>query len=518
MLDGTRIGTESVTIRRAPNNDWLVTGNGIVQPPLDLSTMRYELRYGPDWQPLHLTMESALRGQPMALTTSFGLTTASNAMTQGDQRGNNTQQITPRTAVVPNNFFAAYESVAVRLATMAVGDRLPVYVPPSGETSVTVTHITPRRISLSDRVLEVREFVLNAVNSTGAIPIEMWVDGRGRLARMVLPTASIVVIRDDLAHVLAREERVTIEGDDDVFIGAAGFSLGGAFTAPRGVEGRAPAVILVSGPGPQDRDYVTHGVPVYAHLADVLSRAGYAVVRYDSRGSGRSGGRAESARMQEYSDDVLAVVRWLRARDDIDRNRIVVAGHGDTGTIALSAAGRTGQIAGVALLNTPSGTGRDITLERQRQALSQAQMSDAQRANALALQTAVLDAVATGRGWDAIAPDIRTQADTLWFRSWLLFNPADVIRRIERPILIVAGALDTEVPPANATALEALGRARRNRPAAYTQTVIVPGVTHLLTAATTGQADENASVAPRALAAPVVDALTSWLSETVPRR
>lgn len=514
LLDGTRIGAESVTIRRV-GNEWLFTGNGLVQPPLDLSTMRFEMRYGLDWQPLQLAMETALRGQPMALTTSFGLTTANNSLTQGDQRGSNAHQITPRAAVVPNNFFAAYESVAVRLSAMSVGDRLPVYVPPSGETSITVTQITPRRVSLSDRTLELREYALTAINSSGAIPLEMWVDERGRMARLVMPTVSVVVIRNDLANVLAREERLNVEGDDDVFIGATGFSLGGTLTPAAGVTGRAPAVILVAGPGPQDRDYLTYGLPLYAHLARALSAAGHLVVRYDARGSGRSGGRTESSRLQEYTDDVLSVVAWLRRREDVDRNRIVVIGYGDTGPIALSAAGRTDQIAGVAVVNSPGKTGRETTLERQSLALASSSLSEADRAGRLALQAAVLDAVTTGRGWEPISAEIRSQADTLWFRSWLLFNPADVVRRIERPMLVLQGALDTEVPPANAALLTALGRARKNRAEADTQSVVIPGVNHLLLQAKTGAVDEYSSIDPKVVAPAVTDALAAWLKSSI---
>lgn len=517
LLEGTRIGAETMSVTRA-GNDWLLSGNGIMQPPLDVSVMRFELRYGPDWQPLQFAMESSLRGQPMALTTSFGLTTANNAMTQGGQRGANSHQVSPRAVVVPNNFFAAYESVAIRLNTMSVGERLPIYIPAVGETSMNITQITPRRVSLSDRTLELREFITTAINSSGAIPIELWIDTRGRLARLVMPTASIVLIREDLANVLAREERLDVEGDDDVFIGAPGFSLGGTITPAIGVTGRAPAVVLVSGPGPQDRDYLTYGMPLYAHLARALSTAGYTVVRYDSRGSGRSGGRAESSRLSEYSDDVVTVVNWLRERDDIDRNRIAVVGYGDTGPIALSAASRSNRIAGVALLNAPGRTGRDVTIERQALTLAATQLPEGERARRLALQERVLDAVTTGRGWEGVTDEVRSQADTPWFRSWLQFDPAAAIRRIERPILILHGALDTEVPPAHASLIDGLARARRNRPPTFSQSVVVPGVNHLLLPARTGQADEYGSIDPKVVAPPVLEALRTWLGTTVPTR
>ena len=517
LLDGTRIGTETVDITRA-GNEWIVSGTGVVLAPLDLSTMRFEMRYGLDWQPQRMAMEASLRGTPLAINTTFGLTTATNAMTQGDQRGNSTHQITPRSVVIPNNFFGAYESLALRLLPLSTGDRLPIYVPPAGETTVTVLQISPRRVSLADEsTLELREYLLTIMNSSGAIPLEMWVDSRGRMARLVMPTASLVVIRDDLANVLAREERLSVEGDDDVFIGAKGFSLGATVTVPPSLEGRGPAVILVAGPGPQDRDHLSYGVPLYAQMARALSQAGYIVVRYDARGVGRSGGRAESARMDEYADDVVSVVEWLRRREDVDRDRIGIVGYGDAGFIALTAARRTDRIHAVALINSPGLTGREVTLERQSLALADTSLSETERQSRLEMQKQVLDAVTTGRGWETIAEEVRAQADTPWFKSWVAFEPNEMIRRMRQPILILHGGLDTEVPLAHARQLEEFSETR-DRAEATTQATILPGINHLMLKATTGRVDEYPTLQPRAIAPEVTSALTDWLAEALVAR
>jgi pimeloyl-ACP methyl ester carboxylesterase len=516
LLDGTRVGTETVNITRA-GNEWVISGTGLVLAPLDLSTMRFEMRYGLDWQPQRMVLEAALRGQPLAINSTFGLTTASNVLTQGDQRGNNTHQVSPRAVVIPNNFFGAYESLAVRLHSLDKGDRLPIYVPPSGETSATVLQTTTRRVSLdNETTLELREYMLTVMNTAGAIPIEMWIDQRGRMARLVMPTASLVVIRDDLANVLAREERLSVDGDSDVFIGATGFSLGATVTKGSSLTGRSPAVVLVGGPGPQDRDYISHGVPLYAQLARSLSEAGYIVVRYDARGMGRSGGRAESARIFDYADDVLSIVEWLRRRDDVDRNRIAAVAYGDTGAIALTAARRSDRIAAVALLNAPGRSGREVTLERQAMALAATSLPESERQNRLELQKRVLDAVASGRGWELIADEVRTQADTPWFRSWVTFEPNEMIRRMRQPILALHGGLDTEVPSAHATQIESLGRARSNRPEAHSRAIVVPGVNHLMLRATTGAVSEYATIEPRVIADEVTSALTGWLKESLP--
>ena len=510
LMAGVRIGTESVSIART-GTGWVVSGAGRLQAPVDLTTDKFEITYGTDWQPRQLSMEASFRGQPQAMATSFGLTTATTDIRRGAQRGTATQQISPRTVVLPNDFFAAYESLALRLSTSAVGTRVPVYVPPGGETNVTVTGITPRRVSLGDRVLELREFVVTIARASGATPLELWVDSRGRLARLLMPTSDIVVIRDDLATVMAREERAPNARDKDEFIGADGFSLGATITGVANAAGRSPAVVFVSSPGPQDRDHISYGVPVFGQLAGALADAGYVAVRYDARGAGRSGGRSEASRISEYADDVIAVVKWLRKRPDIDERRVTVVGYGDGGLIAMLAASRERSIAGLILLASPGRPGRDITLERQQLALARLKISDAERAGRVALQMRIIDAVMTGKGWEPLSVDVRAEADTLWFKSWLEFDPALNLRRVGQPVLIIHGGLDAEVPPSHATQLDTFARARSKTPATHTQIRVVPLMNHLLVGATTGQVDEYSTLPSRTIVPEVPQTMVEWL-------
>jgi pimeloyl-ACP methyl ester carboxylesterase len=517
LVAGTRIGTESVSLTRT-STGWLVSGAGRLQPPVDLTTNRFEVSYGVDWQPQQMAIESSLKGQPLTLTTTFGLTTASTEMRRGAERGATTNVVTPRAVVLPPNFFAAYESLAVRLGASAVGARIPVHVPGSGESNITVAQINARRVSLGDQALDLREFVMTLATSSGATPVEVWIDGRSRLARLLLPTSGLVAIREDLATVMAREERARNPGDADEFIGATGFSLGATITRPTTGTGRAPAVILVSAPGPQDRDYVAYGVPIFAQLAGRLAEAGYLTVRYDPRGTGRSGGRAETARLTEYSDDLINVVKWLKKRRDVDERRISIVGYGDGGPIALLTASREKSIAGVALLASPGRTGREVTLEQQQLSLARSSLTEVDRSSRLALQTRIIEAVLTGRGWEGVPDDVRSQADTQWFKSWLVFDPSAIARRVAQPVLIVHGELDAETPVAHAARLETIFKERKGAPAAHTQIRVLPAVNHLFLPAKTGQVDEYLSLDTRAISPDVGQLMAEWLRTSAIRR
>jgi pimeloyl-ACP methyl ester carboxylesterase len=518
LVGGTRVGTETVSLTRS-GSGWLLSATGRLQVPFDLTTNAFEVAYASDWQPQRLSLDALVRGQALMLTTTFGLTSATDDVTQGAQHGTFTHQVTPRAIVLSSNVFSAYEALAIRVAGVPVGSRIPLYIAPSGETNAVVDDVTPRRISVGAETIDVRAYRLTIAGSSGAVPVELWVDARGRLARLALPTSSVVVLRDDLASVMAREETVRNPDDEEAFVGANGFSLGATLTHPAsaparaGAPARAPAVVLVSGPGPQDRDYNVYGVPIFGQLAGALARAGQIVVRYDVRGVGRSGGRAESARLAEYSEDVVNIVSWLRRRKDVDADRIVIVGYGNAAPIAMLAASRDKHIDGLALLAAPSGTGREITLAEQQRVLAHIAIPAAAKSSRLALQTRVLDAVLSGKGWDALPDDVREQADTAWFKSWLEFDPAEAFKRMKQPVLVVQGALDMEVPADAAASLAALARSARPKlPATATRTVIVDGVNHLLVPAATGATDEYPTLHDRTISPDVVRALTEWLA------
>jgi dipeptidyl aminopeptidase/acylaminoacyl peptidase len=270
-------------------------------------------------------------------------------------------------------------------------------------------------------------------------------------------------------------------------------------------------VILLAGAGADDRDGVIAGVPMLGQLARALADAGYIAVRYDKRGNGQSGGRAESATLGDHADDAVAVVRWLANRRDIDRDRIAVIGHNEGGWTALAASARERRIAAVATLAAPSISGAERVLEQQRHVLERMNIPPADRVARIELQSRINTAVMSGRGWENIPPDMRKQADTPWFQSFLTFDPARVIRDIRQPFLVVHGELDTQVPVSHVDRLAELAKSSRSRSVGV---VTVRGVNHLLLPATTGEMIEYASLQDRAVSKDVTNAIVEWLKKS----
>jgi pimeloyl-ACP methyl ester carboxylesterase len=510
VLRGVRIGTESVDVSRT-GTGVKITTVGQLAPPLDLVTSKFEMLYGIDGHPQRLTIEGQLRGLPLSLNTSFGVTTAITDLVQGAQKGTVTHDVSPRTIVLPQNFFGAYEALTARLITLGQGGRVSVYQVPQGEVIASIDTITNRRIVTPAGSFELKQYDLSVVTGGGTGRVQVWADANGRLARIVMPAANLVVMRDDLSSVMAREESIRNPGDEDVFIGAAGFNLGATVTRPAGAAARMPAVILIGGPGSQDRDELTYGVAKFGLIAGELAAAGNFVVRYDKRGVGQSGGRPEHAGLVEYAADVASIVTWLRKRKDIDPDRIVLLGYAEGAAVALTTAGKDSKISGVVLVAAAGTTGREITLEQQRLSLIRLKEPEINRQAKTALQHRIIDAVLTGKNWETIPEDLRYQADTPWFKSWLLFDPAVAINKLKQPILIVHGALDREVPAAHADRLEAAAQARKNVAAARTRKAVAPSVNHLLTVAETGEVDEYDLLASKTLAPAVSAALVEWM-------
>jgi len=517
IVQGVRVGTEVVDVTRSASTIKITTF-GQLAPPFDLTTTRFEMTYTSDWQPQQLVFEGVLRGQTIALGTTFGLTTATSDVMQGAKRGSVTHQVSPRTSVIPQNSFGAYEAVAARLSTLAAGARFPIYIAPETEVTATVERVSPRRMVSPSGATELRQFDLALATQGGTTRIQVWIDDRGRLARVAMQGNSVLAIREDLAAVMAREETVRNPGDEDVFIGASGFNLAATITKPAGVSGRAPAVILIGGAGRTDRDERLYGIPIFGQIAGRLAEAGYFVVRYDKRGIGQSGGRIEHAGLPEYAEDVTRIVAWLRKRSDVDQDRMSAVAHSDGGAVALVAAAREKRIKAVALLAGPGATGKEITLAQQQDALARSDESEEDKRAKLALQLRVIDATISGKGWEAIPPAVRRQADSRWFRDWLVFDPAASIQKLEQPILIVHGALDKHMPPAYADRLETMSLARKKRPPTHTRKVIVPGVNHLLVPASTGEIDEYESLGGQTISPAVTSAIIDWLRTAVPPR
>ena len=511
FLQGTPVGREDVTTQEDANG-LVITAQARRSPPAVVAWGTLEVRYGADGSPQSARLESTNDDQALNLRTRFADGSAISEGNQGATPITKSDTVTPGALVLPNGFFGPHVALARRLASLDAGGELKAYIPPYAEVGIKISAVVSQRIQTGSTTLDVRTYDLQFGNPNGILAMTLSVDGDGDLVSIRIPAQQLDIVRDDVSSATTRTQMHSNPGDEAAMIPAAGFNLGATLTRPASLTGRLPAVILLPGSGVGDRDGVTAGVPMLGQLAGAIADAGLVAVRFDKRGYGQSGGRTESATLNDFSDDAIAVIKWLERRRDIDPKRIAVVGHSEGAWVALLAAAREKRFAAVGAIAAPSVTGSELVLEQQRHLLNRMKTTDADRQAKVDLQTKINAAVISGRGWETLPPDVKRQADTPWFQSLLTFDPAKVIRNVRQPILFVHGELDKQVPVTHVERIA--GLARKQSKSKSVEVVTVRGVNHLLVPAVTGEVDEYGSLTDRNVSKDVAGAITGWLART----
>jgi len=139
--------------------------------------------------------------------------------------------------------------------------------------------------------------------------------------------------------------------------------LGATLTYPKG-NGPFPAAILITGSGQEDRDETIFGHKPFAIIADYLTRNGFAVLRVDDRGTGKSKGEVLKATSLDFANDVMTSMDYLKSRKEIDKNKIGLVGHSEGGLIASIIITKRKDVAFIISLSGPGMKGADILADQ----------------------------------------------------------------------------------------------------------------------------------------------------------
>jgi pimeloyl-ACP methyl ester carboxylesterase len=513
FLAGRVLGREELATTRQADG-WTLRGTSRLNAPVGTVVKHLELRYDAQWRPRTLELEATVQGIDVALKTTFADGKATNALTEGSSSSEKIDDVSADAVVLPNVYFGSYAALAARLTGAAVGAEFKAYIAPQAEIPIVVTEIADESIETPRRTFTAKRYGLTFKNPNGDVGLTLWADDTGALLRLSVPSQSLEVAREDVASAASRMTAFSIPGDESVRIAANGFNLAGTVTRPSTPARRYPAVVLIGGSGPADRDGMVAGIPVVGQVAKALVDAGFLVVRYDKRGIGQSGGRPETATLADYADDARAVVNYLRKdRNDVDDDRIAVVGHSEGAWVALQLGAATDDVKALVLVAGASGTGGALVLEQQQHLLDVLKVPDTEKKSKAELQSRI-NAAAAGQGtWDGVPIELRQQADTPWFASFLGYDPAKSMKDTRQPILIVQGELDTQVPARHADALAELARARKRK--AAVDVTKVPGVNHLLVPAKTGEVSEYATLDPKQVSPAATEPIAAWLTRTL---
>jgi uncharacterized protein len=307
-------------------------------------------------------------------------------------------------------------------------------------------------------------------------------------------------------------------GAQEVTIRSGRVRLAATLTLPRSPAPH-PAVVLVTGSGPQDRNGTVSGHRPNLVWADFLTRRGFAVLRADDRGVGRSTGKLLDSTDEDFAGDVLAQTDFLKRRKDVDPRRIGVVGHSEGALVAAMAAARSREIDFVVLLAGPAVPGRQILAAQSERIAHALGIPDALAARSREIQLRVFaakgDAAAIlDRELARLTPEeaivvkgqLGRQLDVVksrWFRFLLEYDPRPALGRIRCRVLALYGVLDLQVPAdLNAPAMrQALPHARVE---------VLPDLNHMLQRAKTGSPVEYTQI-EETVSAEVQELVVRWL-------
>lgn len=305
-------------------------------------------------------------------------------------------------------------------------------------------------------------------------------------------------------------EEVLFENEKDNVV------LAGTLTFPK--EGsNFPAVVMITGSGGQDRNEELLGHKPFLVISDFLTRNGIAVLRFDDRGIAQSTGDHSKATSEDFANDVLAAVQFLKERKEIDKTKIGLIGHSEGGMIAPLAAIQSDDVSFIILMAGPGIPG-DSILYLQGALIQRAEgESEDKIQKSVDLQRSVFKMVINSTDDEKLNKDLRDkfyeeypnmteeekkeigdpevyldmQIKTItspWFKYFLKFNPAPVLEKVKCAVLAINGENDLQVPPReNLSAIKsALERSGNNN----FEVVELKGLNHLFQSSETGRISE----------------------------
>jgi len=323
---------------------------------------------------------------------------------------------------------------------------------------------------------------------------------------------------------------------------AAGVRLAGTLTLLEG-NGPFPAVVMITGSGPQDRDETLFGHKPFLVLADALTRRGIAVLRSDDRGIGRSGGIFATATTADFADDANGGLIYLKSRPEIDGKRLGLLGHSEGGVIGPMVAARSpGDVAFLVILAGTGVPGEALAIAQQDTMLRAAGAREQDIKAAAELLKTLLPIILNEKESKVIGEKLRAAVDAWlktqpeatrkvmteqnisaavvqrlgspWLRSFIAIDPRKELARVKCPVLAINGELDSQV--AFRENLEGIARALKDAGNVRADTRSFPKLNHLFQTCKTGALSEYSRI-EETMAPAVIKTIVDWVVEQTSR-
>lgn len=328
----------------------------------------------------------------------------------------------------------------------------------------------------------------------------------------------LTLVKSDIAPTLNRPQTPQppfpyLSEDVEFTNRKSGLKLAGTLTIPKNTR-NCPAVVMISGSGAQDRDETIFEHKMFWVVADYFARNGIAVLRVDDRGVGGSEGNIAQSTSEDFAEDALAGIAFLKEQNNIDPYKLGLIGHSEGGLIAPIAATQSDDIAFFIMMAGPGMIGEQILYEQNDLSLKAAGMPEYAINQNRMVQQGIFEVlknqpdsvkaleelrIKMSQGfYPGMTPEMQKAVDAKiagvnnnWFRYFLSYDPQPTLARVECPVLALNGGKDVQVPVSN---LEAIKKAITEGGNPNIKTIAFPELNHLFQNCTTGAVAEYAQI------------------------
>jgi pimeloyl-ACP methyl ester carboxylesterase len=254
--------------------------------------------------------------------------------------------------------------------------------------------------------------------------------------------------------------------------------LAGTLRLPGSKEGPYPAVLLLSGSGPLDRDENMKTYPINAmrEIAEHLAKLDIATFRYDKRGVGASQGEYFRTGFFNQVDDAAAALAWLRQQAEIQSEKVFVLGHSEGAGISVRLAGTGAAVAGIVLLGGWARSGEEMLLWQAEQVIPGMRGLNKWLINFLHIdirKAQLIQFEKIKRSKKDCYRQMTVKVNAKWVREFLVYTPGEDLQKICVPVLAITGSKDIQIDPAEIGRMHSLVQGEF-------EGRVLPNVTHML--------------------------------------
>jgi pimeloyl-ACP methyl ester carboxylesterase len=351
-VDGKPLGTEDMTLVTTEAGR-AITGTAHLTLPNGTSgTLTQDLETKQDGTPVSYRLDVDFPGQQVTIKTTAGESGYAVALfAKGGADPLKTQDVPAKPPVVLlDNTIASHFDLLTRRLSDLGPDQERTYtflVPQVGQALAgTVKRMADGKGTLEGKAISTRGYRVTIATVAMDI-VASAVDGA--MLEVDVPIQQLVITRQDFAAVKtsatagspdSRETATEVKGP------AGG--LPAVLLVPK-APAAVPAVVFLSGSGPNDRDETIGPNKPFLDIARGLGDRGIATLRFDKRTHAQKD-KAKATLAAEYYEDAAAAILALGSAPGIDPKRLFVLGHSEGAMVAPKVARDAGGVRGVVLM------------------------------------------------------------------------------------------------------------------------------------------------------------------------